>query len=333
MPGTGAVSGAAGRIDPRALDGAVEWFLRLTSGTASEADRADWQAWRRADPEHERAWQRTEALTRRFEALPKGVLPVLGRPRSAGRRRTLGKLALLLSAGGAAWLTCRDEGWRNWVAEYRTPTGARREVMLADHSRVVLNTSTAMDVLFDTQQRLIALHGGEILVETALDPERIARPFIVRTREGSITALGTRFVVRREDGVSAVQVLEGAVLVAPRGVAVEAARRVPAGMGLRFGDGVADRPEPVTGDPSAWQHGMLQVDGMPLKQFLAELQRYRNGWIECAPEVAHLPISGAFPLGDIDRILATVADTLPLQVRYRTRYWVSVLPRGGKTNL
>ena len=72
MPGTGAVSG--GGIDPRALDGAVEWFLRLTSGTASDADHAAWQAWRRADPEHERAWQRTEALTRRFEVLPKGCL-------------------------------------------------------------------------------------------------------------------------------------------------------------------------------------------------------------------------------------------------------------------
>lgn len=324
---------SGGGIDPRALDGAVEWFLRLTSGTASDADHAAWQAWRRADPEHERAWQRTEALTRRFEGLPKGLLPVLGRPRSVGRRRALGKLALLASAGGAAWLAYRDDAWRNWVAEYRTPTGARREVMLADHSRVVLNTSTAMDVLFDAQQRLIALHAGEILVETAPDPERIARPFIVRTREGSITALGTRFVVRRDDGVSAVQVLEGAVRVAPRGAAADGALVVPAGMGLRFGDGLADRPEPIAGDPSAWQHGMLQVDGMPLRQFLAELQRYRSGWIECAPEVAHLPISGAFPLGDIDRVLATVADTLPLQVRYRTRYWVSVLPRGGKTNL
>ncbi|HEY9274300.1 FecR/PupR family sigma factor regulator, partial [Achromobacter sp.] len=76
-------AGEAGRIDPQALDGAVEWFLRLTSGAVSQADREAWQAWRQADPEHERAWQRTEALTRRFEALPKGMLPVLGRPRSS----------------------------------------------------------------------------------------------------------------------------------------------------------------------------------------------------------------------------------------------------------
>ncbi|WP_241068239.1 FecR domain-containing protein, partial [Achromobacter insuavis] len=161
-----------------------------------------------------------------------------------------------------------------------------------------------------------------------------ARPFIVRTREGSITALGTRFVVRRDDGVSTVQVLEGAVRVLPSGVAANDARQVPAGMRLSFGDGIGAGLEPVSGDPSAWQRGMLQVDGMPLRIFLAELQRYRSGWIDCAPEVAHLPISGAFPLDDTDRVLATVADTLPLRLRYRTRYWVSVLPRGASgTNL
>jgi transmembrane sensor len=74
---------------------------------------------------------------------------------------------------------------------------------------------------------------------------------------------------------------------------------------------------------------MLPVDGMPLAEFLAELRRYRTGWIDCAPEVASLPISGAFPLADTDRVLAAVADTLPLRLRYRTRYWVSVLPREG----
>ena len=107
------------------------------------------------------------------------------------------------------------------------------------------------------------------------------------------------------------QVLEGAVRVLPSGAAADGARQVPAGMRLSFGDGIGAGLEPVSGDPSAWQRGMLQVDGMPLRTFLAELQRYRSGWIDCAPEVAHLPISGAFPLDDPDRVLATVADTLP----------------------
>ncbi|WYX33501.1 FecR/PupR family sigma factor regulator [Achromobacter xylosoxidans] len=100
----------AGRIDPRALDGAVEWFLRLTSGTASAADHEAWQAWRRADPEHERAWLRTEALTRRFEALPKGVLPVLGQPRSAGGARSASWCCWPAPAAPAGWRTATIPG-------------------------------------------------------------------------------------------------------------------------------------------------------------------------------------------------------------------------------
>lgn len=325
-------AGEAGRIAPRVLDDAVEWFLRLSSGVASEADRQAWQAWRQADPEHERAWQRTESVTRRFDALPKSMLPVLGQPRSPARRRALGKLVLLASASGAAWLACRDEAWRGWTAQHRTSTGERRAVLLADQSRVLLNAATAMDVRFDAGQRLLALHAGEILVETAADPQAPPRPFIVRTPEGSIAALGTRFVVRRDDGLSAVQVLEGAVRVAPAGAAPDDARLVRAGMGLRFTGARADQPEPYAGDPAAWQHGMLQVDSMPLQDFLQELRRYRRGWVDCAPEVARLPISGAFPLADTDRVLATVADTLNLDLRYRTRYWVSMRPRAA-TNL
>jgi transmembrane sensor len=37
----------------------------------------------------------------------------------------------------------------------------------------------------------------------------------------------------------------------------------------------------------------------------------------------------AFPLAEPDRVLATVADTLQLGLRHRTRYWVSLVPRGG----
>lgn len=310
----------APRIDPRALDGAVDWYVRLSSGVASEADRAAWHAWRASDPEHERAWLRTEAVTQRFDGLPAGALPVLGR----ARRRAVSKLLLLACAGAAgaggvyAW---REDRWRGWSAQLRVPAGERREMALEDHSRLVLNGNTALDVQFSAQQRLLALYAGEILVEAAADP----RPFIVRTLAGSVTALSSRFLVRHEGSESEVQVLDGAVRVEPAGGAN--AVLVSQGMRLRFVAARAGELLALQGDPSAWTRGMLQVDGMPLAQFLRELQRYRSGWVDCAPEVADMPISGAFPLGDTDRILEAVADSLGLQLRYRTRYWVSLLGR------
>lgn len=68
------------------------------------------------------------------------------------------------------------------------------------------------------------------------------------------------------------------------------------------------------------------VDDVTLGEFLADLSRYRPGLIHCAPEVARLRLSGVFPLFDTERILNMLPNSLPVQVRSRTRYWVSVEP-------
>jgi hypothetical protein len=54
-------------------------------------------------------------------------------------------------------------------------------------------------------------------------------------------------------------------------------------------------------------------------RFLADLARYRPGMIHCAPEVARLRLSGVFPLDDTQRILNMLPNSLPVQVRSRTR--------------
>jgi transmembrane sensor len=38
-------------------------------------------------------------------------------------------------------------------------------------------------------------------------------------------------------------------------------------------------------------------------------------------------VSGAFQLADTDNILQLLADTLPVKIDVRTRYWVTIKPR------
>jgi len=71
---------------------------------------------------------------------------------------------------------------------------------------------------------------------------------------------------------------------------------------------------------------VLAADNMRLDAFLAELGRYRKGWLRCDPQVAALRISGAFQLADTDAVLANLAHLLPVQISARTPYWVTVLP-------
>jgi transmembrane sensor len=73
-----------------------------------------------------------------------------------------------------------------------------------------------------------------------------------------------------------------------------------------------------------WLQGMLVADRQRLADFLADLGRYRPGFVQCAPEVADLRVVGAFPLADTDRVLAMLTEVLPVSVRYATPYWVRV---------
>ena len=60
---------------------------------------------------------------------------------------------------------------------------------------------------------------------------------------------------------------------------------------------------------------------------LAEIARYRPGIVRCAPEVANLEVSGVFSLEDTDRALLNLTLGLPVDLVYRTRYWVTVQAR------
>ena len=69
---------------------------------------------------------------------------------------------------------------------------------------------------------------------------------------------------------------------------------------------------------------MLTVIEWRLGDFIAELSRYRRGVLRCAPSVASLRLSGAFRIDGTDTILENLSQSLPVSVRFVTRYWASV---------
>ena len=151
-------------------------------------------------------------------------------------------------------------------------------------------------------------------------------------RAGRLRALGTRFTVRQEGGRAdggpvRLAVPEGAVEVTLRGAA-SPALVVQAGQQTVLRAGEVTAPQPLQPEATAWTHGMLMADAMPLAAFCAELSRYRPGLLQCAPEVRALRVSGSFPLGDTDRTLTMLASTYPVDVQTRMRgYWITVVAR------
>lgn len=325
-------------LHARVLDEAAEWLMRLHDSGATDADRAACERWRQADPQHALAWERAERLLGKLGGLPAALaMPALDRPRShrAQRRATVARLAALLAVAPAGWLAW--QAWyaadqRGWGADLRTATGERRTEHLADGSRLLLDTASAVDIRFDGALRLLTLRQGAISIETAADTATPHRPFVVDTAHGRLRALGTRFTVRQEGGRAdggpvRLTVTEGAVEVTLRGAA-SPALVVQAGQQTVLRAGEVTSPQPLQPEATAWTHGMLMADAMPLAAFCAELSRYRPGLLQCAPEVRALRVSGSFPLGDTDRTLTMLASTYPVDVQTRMRgYWITVVAR------
>ena len=194
--------------------------------------------------------------------------------------------------------------------------------MLADGSRITLNTDTAIDVRFDSQQRLVHLREGEMLVQTAADT---SRPFLVSTRQGRMQALGTRFTVRELSPLTHLAVLEGAVKVMLAENNQSTPLIVNAGQRMNFSAQTFGGVAATDRNVGAWTQGMLMADRMRLADLVAELARYRRGFVRCDPAIADLRISGAFPISDTQRTLNMLVQTYPVVVSgHLSGYWLTL---------
>lgn len=311
-------------IDAAVMRQAAEWIAQLWSDDATEQDRADCARWRARHPNHEQAWQCLIAIEGKLGSVPReAARHALRTPAGAGRRRALRALGLGALAVGAGYAMRGTDAWQRAASDYRSGTGEIRALTLPDGSHLALSTGSAIDLRFTDGERLVVLRAGEILIATAPDPAAVPRPFRVRTRHGTVQALGTRFSVRDDDATSRVAVFEGAVEIRPVH-APDKTVRLNAGRGSRFSMDGVEAVEPVSENAAAWSRGVLVADDMRLDAFIAELSRYRSGLLRCDPAVAHLRVSGVFSLRDTDRALDNLTRGLPVTAVYRTRYWVTV---------
>lgn len=311
---------------------AAEWLATLMSGATTPAEKTAWHQWRQAHPDHERAWKHIESASGGLRELDaQACRTALARRPAApiSRRNSLQLLAWISTIGITGWFGARSPyapGMaRAALADIATGINERRELTLPDGSRLHLNGGSAVNIRFSGTQRLLQLVRGEVFIATARDTGLPYRPFIVDTAQGQAQALGTRYSVRQADGNTLVAVEEGAVRLTPRHG--DARLVIQAGQG---GGMTAQQLLPahaVSPDIWAWRQGLLLADAMPLRDFLNELSRYRHGLLGCDDDVAALRISGVFPLADLDAVLLSLPESLPVDVRLRTRYWVQVEAR------
>lgn len=323
------------RGEPRqqAVKQAINWLLRLRNNASNSKLRQQCDLWRAAHHEHELAWQRVQSLhselSNNLRAVPGAQVAFNTLENSAqqlGRRQAMKLLSGVLLMGSAAWLGKDVIGWQQWRADFATATGERRAFQLPDGTRLELNTDSAVDLDYTPQQRLIKLTRGEIIVTCGGADEGAAfdRPLRVQSRHGLYEGVGARFILRHEAECTRLSVTNGHVLIHSPLAADGQPTQVKAGLSYLIDHQQARLAPPLDMDLGAWADGVIVTRNMRLGDFLQEVGRYRHGYLKCAADIADIRLSGVFRLEDTDKLLAILPQTLPVQLRYRTRWWVTL---------
>ncbi|WP_168734331.1 FecR family protein [Pseudothauera nasutitermitis] len=296
----------------RIAEQATEYFSRRRA--ESPQQRRQREAWLAADPRHaaeyakiQRLWDLAGELrdAPRLQALRGPDMASLRRSRWPGWASAAAVTVGLLFGG--VFMASRYAPPEAVI--YATALGERRTETLADGTVAVLNTDTALAVRYSRRRRDVELRHGEAQFDVARDA---AKPFVVHLGDSTVTAIGTRFQVRRDADAAAVTLLEGKVEVA-HGQERHALQPNERAL-LTANAGILVQPVDLE-QANGWVDGWLRFRNAPLSQVVAEANRYSDRKLRLGdPSLADIPLSGNFRAGQSASIATSVQLILPVRV-------------------
>ncbi|SFN66908.1 FecR domain-containing protein [Sphingomonas sp. OK281] len=293
---------------------AAHWYARLQTLPVSARTLEEFFAWRRLEGNRDayiavdRFYNQSGSLADR-PAILAATEQAMNRPAHSSSNRgfsigTLAAAALALVVVGVTLVT----EWPAGGDRYATRIGEQRKLMLADGSRVMLDTDTAMTVKFVDGARRVSLEHGQAYFTVAHDA---ARPFTVDVGGARVLATGTQFDVHRNGDSVDVTLVEGSVRVSADDRPVA---RLRAGQALTLNGGRVSPIKVVDTTPAtAWTRGRIVLDGMTLQDAIAAVNRYVDTPVRLdAAGFANARISGTVDTGDARSFAAAVTAVLPL---------------------
>lgn len=303
---------------------AADWAIRLAGSPLTFAEQAELDAWLAKSPQHRTAFDYAQSTWLQLdllkadpgplradmdfafpaEALP---IPVAAKPRRWRMAGTTTVSLLMVGLVSSFWFGNPVTALR---ADYRTGVGEMKTVALDDGSRVNLGPDTAIAVHFTGKERRVEVLAGVASFSAVSRNLAGGRSFVVEAANGEAKALGTRFVVDHAPRSVRVTVLEHNVDVSATSAAgIYAHAVVSPGKQLSYDDrGLASVSDAMAGEADAWQRGKLMLVDMPLRNVVAQLNRYRHGKIIVLNDrLANERVSGVFHTNDIDGAIETIA--------------------------
>jgi transmembrane sensor len=318
------VSKTRGQLNSQIIEEASEWFVEFNTGETDAATRQRFDQWLRASPQHLRAyleilsmWEdvpfvdpEREVSIDELVALSRGEADVVSlegqRVRSQWtgtasrmnhRRVAAALLGCACVVAGLLWFYVDRRG------TYSTDIGEQRVVTLSDGSNIELNARSRVKVRFTDTERDIDLLEGQALFRVEKDPRR---PFIVRSGDVRVRAVGTQFDVYRRRRGTTVTVLEGRVTVVSGSAESRSTQPAPASSFVSAGEQVTATAVAVSATSRAnvtaatgWRQRQLIFSATPLTDVAEEFNRYNERQLVIRDaRLADLLISGIFASTD-----------------------------------
>ncbi|MFZ5609682.1 MAG: FecR family protein [Pseudomonadota bacterium] len=303
---------------------AARWAARVHAATLSTEDEARLFAWLDAAPEHRREyrlhldiWSALAEVADDHEVRAATAAASVHPPRrGTALFRAAAAAAVTLMLAVTAAVILYQGAWRAEETQVASRVGEMRSEALPDGSIVTLNTGTVLAVKFNAHERLVMLDHGEAFFEVAKEP---GRPFVVRTVNGDVRVVGTKFNVRHTGHLVEVAVAQGHVALLPKAVIAQEPVHLVAAQKAAF-SGAEDEAIAVTSiaqdEVAAWRSGQITFDRQPLIVVLGELNRYSAKRLLLADRaLADIEVSGVFRIGNIDGFIAGLEAAFPVRAR------------------
>jgi transmembrane sensor len=287
---------------------AADWVARL-SGQPGEADWLAFEAWLGGDDQRRAAYDKALAVSLAVDRHAVALADRLA-DRPAGRPAPmLWGAGLMTVAAVAVTFAALHPRPEPRATIYATAKGERRDIVLADGTRIALSTDTRLSVDMRSDRRELTLASGEAAFKVVHDP---SRPFTVHLGDRVLRDIGTEFDAVRRDGLITVAVREGMVAMER---ADDARRRVTLGPGSRAEHREGSQEVTVlaanTEDAFSWRSGRLIYRDRPLSEVAGDLSRYGDEQVKAVGPAANLRFTGVLTVDNQAAMVQRLKGLIP----------------------
>lgn len=311
-----------------------EILIRHLLGETNEKENKSISVWINANPEHKKQynhirhiWETSRSFPYKSNIDPDSAWIQFQEKRSQHFGSTsnknksfrtilspLQKVAagiLFITAVGflSYWFWFRDSGYL-FAVHLHSESVAKTET-LADGSIITLNKNSDIEFSrpFFENLRKINMHSGEAFFKVARDPEN---PFIVNTKDLTITVLGTSFNVRKNDSITEIIVETGIVRVDAGSEPNTLERGEKLTLDSRSGE-----LEIVESQDQLYNYyidNTFELKDTPLWRVAEVLESAFGKEIEVHPEISDLPLTTTLRADDLDNILRVIQTTFKIRI-------------------